>query len=357
MIRKLLRRLFARNVTPESLAALREAYARQWDERLLWRAELHGDVAVYPFLTQPSWLFETEAIDRLVRMSDQSVAHLPVDTTFMLFVRLLQHVWNGNHFFLTHFSRDNDDPHLYAAPGKFFQYISECKKKEYAAAGMKPGDPLPRLWPAAPSHDLITARSNAAGIGCGVTIVGPRRDDGSRPVVLQQRSGATIGHAGSWSVAPTFVFQPFEDQSDKDNLALSQHVYREIAEEFYGVPEPSGRDHSPEPDIVAQLRMSVRDGVSRMRCVGFGLDGTNLEPNVALLLEVSDSEVWSDLTRRIRGNWENDAIGVWETNSPSVRNKLRELHFTCGSAFCLTRAMAVLESKQEGRDQRNHDNP
>ena len=349
MFRPLFRRFFSRNVTPQSLAALRDAYIRQWDESHLWQARLDGRTTTYPFLTQDSWLFTTSDIDRLVRESDQSVAHLPVDRLFLLMVRLMLRVWNGGHYFLTGFTREQDHPTLFAAPGTFFQYISECKKKEQAAARMSAGDPLPSLWPSAPTDDLITARSEAAGIGCGVTIVGPRSSDGGRPVILQQRSAATIGHVGSWSVAPTFVFQPFANRPTDENLALSRHVYREVAEEFYGIPEPTDKSQVAEPDLIRRLRLSVESSQSQLRCVGFGLDGTNLEPNVALLLEIRDARLFDDIVESIQGSWENDRIGVYSTRSEFVIDRLHGLRFTCGSAFCLTRSLALLASEEDGQ--------
>jgi hypothetical protein len=357
-LRRLIGNIFRVGLTPASLKVLTEIYSKEWGESTLFEAKVGEARVKYPFFCNPEWLFQTRADDEFVVPVPIDHTRLPVDKWYLLKKKIAHRLWNGDLYFLDSFDAGSDKkPKLGVGLGKYFQFVSECKQLEDMSAKLRTGDGLPKSWPKLPTNrDYWAIKPEAAGIGVISVVIGQmdqyRNEYG---VIIQRRSNETVGSGGLYCPCPTFAFQPFVDSDPLASLSLKHQLYREIAEEYFGRIEAQiagsegskGQISSAEKfrfyEGINEIDKSLAKGNSDLVVLGFGLDGPNLEPNLAIMLLINDPEVFSSIGKRITGNWENTSVEVHNINSPKLQEWLRGHEFTCGGAFALTRSLAYLK--------------
>lgn len=360
-IRPILGRLLRIHCTSATLKVLTSVYSSEWGSNVLFCAHVVADTATpYPFLTQRAWLFETSNVSALCVFSDKSNSELPVNKSLIRKRRLVSKLWDGPLYFLDGYEELADkSPVIRVTIGSYYQYVTECKGLESRALRVKEGCSLPDAWPSYPEDgDLMQLKPKAAGIGVVAVVMGPDDGDFGPSVILQLRSVETVGGGMLWTPAPTFAFQPFGGMDPLTNLSLEKQLYREIAEELFGQPEAEERSRrlfrrrragGIERFIqyhqgVLDIAESIESGSAHLICLGFGLDGCNLEPTVALLLWIMDKNVFNNTVNRLKENFETQGkLEVARIQSPEMSQRLAAYEFTPSAAFALTRATEYLE--------------
>lgn len=360
-IRPILGRLLRIHCTSATLKVLTSVYSSEWGSEVLFCAHLVTDAATpYPFLTQRAWLFETSKVPNMCTFSNKSNSELPINKFFIWKRRLVSKLWDGPLYFLDGYEELAEKNHLFrVSVGSYYQYVTECKGLESHALRVKEGCSLPDVWPSYPEDgDLMKLKPTAAGIGIAAVVMGPDDGDLGPSVILQLRSAETVSGGMLWTPAPTFAFQPFGGLDPLTNLSLEKQLYREIAEELFGQPEAEersrrlfGRRRATTTERFTRYHQGVTDigdsiasGRTQLVCLGFGLDGCNLEPTIALLLWIMDKNVFRNTVNRLNENFETQGkLEVARIQSPEMSQRLAAYEFTPSAAFALTRAAEYLE--------------
>ncbi|MCU0512730.1 MAG: hypothetical protein MUE40_09180 [Anaerolineae bacterium] len=187
---------------------------------------------------------------------------------------------------------------LNATLGSYFDMLATCGALERELRDAA-GDAAIRLpgrsqyhRQVAPALALKSGRGRSAAIGGACLVV--FKHQGRYQALLARRSPRNATDPGFFHLLPAFIFQPASADVRPEEWNIERHIYRELLEELFGLPE---QEQSPPPPpfddhpALVYLRHLLATGGAGLYLTGVVLGLLTLRPEICALLLIHD-EAW-----------------------------------------------------------------
>ncbi len=151
-----------------------------------------------------------------------------------------------------------------------------------------------------PQQALTDGRGRSATLGVATLIVFNR--DGDYQAMLVRRSRHTATEPLFYHVQPAFIFQPVSAASAQTEWQLAYHIYRELLEEVFGVPEDQLYDDITQQP---QIRSLLTTGQAGLYLTGTSLNVLTQRLEICTLLLIHDPNWYRQIMDRPTG-WETE---------------------------------------------------
>lgn len=326
-----------------------EYYTKRGDEQFLVSAEIAGVARKLAFLAHPGWYGKGSANEVELRLlPESSMVCEDVDCDVIAKRKRLGYMQTNNPVFvLRRIEETSGTTRLHIGIASYFEYICACGgvEEETMKVARHPFLPSPlrdRYQPDFATVAACTLPALGIGIHCLIVLHASSRNP---RVVLQKRAEGVVTHAGLWGVIPAFAYQPLFRQP-KEEFELLHQVLREFGEECLGMEEltwKNGRgSHSwfYRDEWIARMLSAHREGRWRLEITGFGFDGVNGEPNLAVLMRIEDPELSGLIESDLVPSWETEDMCVWTPDAPELRTLASDARMSPGAAFALSEGLA-----------------
>lgn len=183
---------------------------------------------------------------------------------------------------------------LHAHYGRYFDMIATASALENEAKRAVEADHL-RFLLRTQYHrqvrhyeSLFSGKGRSALIGgaCLIVFATPTGDY----ALLAQRNSRSATDPNFYHLVPAFVFQPTHEQPHPDDWRMSYHIYREILEELFNVPE---EQNAPTERVFQHpVIRDLADHHATLYLTGVTMNLLTLRPEVCALLYIQDITWW-----------------------------------------------------------------
>ena len=329
-------------------------YDRKNQKAFLYNASINGVQKQVPFIAKPSWYgdFFSEKAD--FKLSYPLINPKKIKNKRFINRRIWlgQNLWDGPLYSLDKIEENDNEISLIFGQSSYYHFVNTC--------GILEQETLNKVFKSSstPIRDRYfegiesvseCSYSKGVGVHCLLAI----ECEGKYKILLQERSHETVNYGGHFAVIPTFAYQPMAGNHEKE-FDLTHQFYREYYEELLGGSEKVSKPGKEvvynwfyvDPAIQRLIGLK-KSGKLKLIMLGFGFDALNGEPNIALLVLITDSQFWAQEEKRLIGNWETDDIDILYTDNAKISDYLSSNRLLPGSAFTLSEGLKILQRMQQ----------
>lgn len=203
---------------------------------------------------------------------------------------------------------------LHARLGTYFDMLTTCdaldqEMRHYAAhpestpAALLRRNRLHKLIP--PQRALVDGTGRSATLGVATLTV--FNHAGTYEAILVRRSQAAAVDPGFYHVLPAFVLQPGGRDVQGTEWSITHHLYRELLEELFGLPEqdqPASPDYFYDHPALVALKALIASGRASLHLTGLVLNLLTLRPEVCAMLLIRDPNWYEQAAHTFQEAWE-----------------------------------------------------
>jgi hypothetical protein len=268
----------------------------------------------YPVVVYPAYADQIQDVDSVLGTLDTTVED-PEDFAFYdnTHLQTLQQSGRRLENRVTYsFARLHTNPlRMDARLGNYFDMMATCDALEREARAYFRDQPPPENESPlvnrshlhqmiSPQQALTNGRGRSGTIGVATLIV--FNHDGDYQAVLARRSQHTATEPLFYHVQPAFVFQPVSVDSAQAEWQVAYHIYRELLEELFNVPEDQFYDDITEQP---QIRSLLTAAQATLYLTGISLNILTQRPEICTLLLIHDPNWYTQIVGRPTG-WETE---------------------------------------------------